>query len=318
MADCAPPVVGAEVEKPGAGRSVGALERGVAMPFHPAAEMIPPMSDEEYADLLADIREHGQRQKIVVDAEGRVLDGRHRLRACVELGIEPHIEPYLGGDSPVEFVCSLNLRRRHLTQSQLAAIAVDLEEEIAREARERAADRRARKSSGGDSARATSGQAAANLPPRTATQKEALSSRGKAARLTGASPRNISTAKSVREADPTLHEAIKRGDTTVHAAAQKIKKAAPARKSGPEPDIERPKSKRVAWLMQSLTPRRGREREAISTLYDIEASLRAWETDRREALIQILAAHVHDAYDRDEVDNVLGELLVVIRGDELP
>ena len=56
--------------------------------IHEAAGLIPAMSDEEYESLKADIAAHGQREPLVVH-EGRVLDGRHRYRACLELGLEP-------------------------------------------------------------------------------------------------------------------------------------------------------------------------------------------------------------------------------------
>lgn len=46
-----------------------------------------------------------------------LLDGRHRLKACQELGIEPATREYTGND-PAGFVVSLNLHRRHLDEGQ--------------------------------------------------------------------------------------------------------------------------------------------------------------------------------------------------------
>jgi site-specific DNA-methyltransferase (adenine-specific) len=102
---------------------------------HPIADLIPSMSEEEYRGLIEDIKVNGLIDPIYL-FEGRILDGRHRYRACLELRIEPRFEEYQG-DSPVAFVISRNLKRRHLTESQRAALAVELLPYIEKEARER-------------------------------------------------------------------------------------------------------------------------------------------------------------------------------------
>ncbi len=92
---------------------------------HPLADLFPPMADDEYAQLVEDVREHGLREPVVL-FEGKVLDGRHRARACAEAGAELLHREY-DGDDPVGFVVSANMRRRHLTDGQRAAIAAELE-----------------------------------------------------------------------------------------------------------------------------------------------------------------------------------------------
>jgi len=102
---------------------------------HPIADLMPSMSEEEYKNLIEDINVNGLIEPIYL-FEGKILDGRHRYRACVELGIEPRFEEY-SGNSPVSFVISKNLKRRHLTESQKAALAVELLPYIEKEAKER-------------------------------------------------------------------------------------------------------------------------------------------------------------------------------------
>jgi ParB-like chromosome segregation protein Spo0J len=92
--------------------------------FHTLANIFPQVEGPEFADLVADIREHGLYDPIVM-FEGRVLDGRNRLRACKVAGVEPVFTVYTG-DDPVAFVVRINLHRRHLDESQRAMVAVKL------------------------------------------------------------------------------------------------------------------------------------------------------------------------------------------------
>ena len=46
------------------------------------------MTAEEYEGLKASIKERGQEVPILL-LNGQNLDGRHRYRACLDLGIEP-------------------------------------------------------------------------------------------------------------------------------------------------------------------------------------------------------------------------------------
>jgi hypothetical protein len=68
-----------------------------------------------------------------------VLDGRHRLRACEEAGIEPRVEEYTGND-PMGYVLTKNFKRRHLTPSQKAMALLNLNEivrQLGRQAEQR-------------------------------------------------------------------------------------------------------------------------------------------------------------------------------------
>lgn len=91
---------------------------------HTLASLFPAMEGDEYAALVANIREHGLREPIVLFGN-QVLDGWHRYSACVELGLRPQFETYAGSD-PAGYVVSLNLMRRHMTTSQRAMVAAEL------------------------------------------------------------------------------------------------------------------------------------------------------------------------------------------------
>lgn len=82
---------------------------------HPAAEAFPMMDTKRFDELKKDIQTNGQRIPVVI-CEGKILDGRNRIKACSELGIEPKIETFTG--DPWSFVWSLNGTRRDLVAEQ--------------------------------------------------------------------------------------------------------------------------------------------------------------------------------------------------------
>jgi hypothetical protein len=92
--------------------------------FHPIAEAFPLMAGVEFDALVADIKEHGLRERIV-RFEGKILDGRNRYKASLHAGAAPQFVEYTG-DDPLGFVLSANLHRRHLTEAQRAMAAAKL------------------------------------------------------------------------------------------------------------------------------------------------------------------------------------------------
>lgn len=89
---------------------------------HLATKLIPAPDEAQYQSLKDDIRKRGLLDAIEL-FDGQVIDGRSRLRACDELGIEPRFVD-IATKSPVGYVISKNLHRRHLDANQRAHIAV--------------------------------------------------------------------------------------------------------------------------------------------------------------------------------------------------
>jgi hypothetical protein len=50
----------------------------------------------ELDELAASIKANGLLQPIVIDTEGAILDGRHRLKACQKADVKPRFETYKG------------------------------------------------------------------------------------------------------------------------------------------------------------------------------------------------------------------------------
>jgi len=97
--------------------------------IHPAANIFPMMKEAEYQALKADIAENGVNVWMTF-YDGKLLDGRNRHKACVELGIiADHYSEQIDVDlipDPVAWVLSLNLHRRHITETQRAVIAAKI------------------------------------------------------------------------------------------------------------------------------------------------------------------------------------------------
>jgi ParB family chromosome partitioning protein len=92
-------------------------------------QVMPPLTDEEYEALKADIAERGVQVPVEYDEEGNILDGYHRVRACLELGITDWpkiVRRGLTEKQKVEHALVLNLHRRHLTRDQRRELVAKL------------------------------------------------------------------------------------------------------------------------------------------------------------------------------------------------
>lgn len=160
------------------------------MNFHPLASLFPLIEGQAFSDLCDDILKHGIREPIWV-FEGQVLDGRNRWRAANALQIECPTKVYEGSD-PAAFVVSLNLHRRHLSESQRGMVAAKLETlEHGRPGKD------------------------ANL--------HVSVSRSDAADMLNVSPRTVATAAKVRnEAPSAVAQAVEQGSVSLNLAAQVV------------------------------------------------------------------------------------------------
>lgn len=172
---------------------------------HPAAELFPLLDGEAFESFKKDIAENGLLEPIWLYDE-QILDGRNRYRACTELGIEPQFRQYTGA-SPLSFVWSINVERRHLTKSQHAAIGVEMLPLFQEEAKKRML---------------------AGVPDPTRNSEEGSQTGEAAAQvaaIVGVDRSMIYEAKAVKESDPTLFEEVKNGTVSVRGARQKIRGA---------------------------------------------------------------------------------------------
>lgn len=169
--------------------------------FHPLADLFPLIEGAAFDELVADVKANGIREPIVI-LGGKILDGRNRYRAGIAAGvIDPDAPAHDGismqrwcklfrdetGD-PLDWVLSKNLHRRHLDESQRAALGAKLE-------------------------------TLAHGGARTDQDATLHLNRAAIGKLVNVSPRTIAKASKVKsEGAPELFGAIERGEVTATVA----------------------------------------------------------------------------------------------------
>ncbi|MEI8248655.1 MAG: ParB N-terminal domain-containing protein [Lentisphaerota bacterium] len=93
--------------------------------IHEFADAFPLTEGKEFEQLKRSIEADGQQIPVIM-YQGKLLDGRNRLLACRELGRMVNYVEWHGHGTAEEMILAINLRRRHLTTGQKAAIAVKL------------------------------------------------------------------------------------------------------------------------------------------------------------------------------------------------
>lgn len=175
-------------------------------PEHEAAALFPLLEGADLQELAADIAERGLLEPITL-LGGAVLDGRNRLRACALAKVEPRFTDWAGTGSPLAWVISKNVKRRHLTPSQRATVAVESLPMFEREAKER---QRAH-------AGTAPGKAAGSNTPSTigGSVSEKGEATAHAAKAAGASRAYVADAKAIQEDDPKAFAEVKAGKRTI-------------------------------------------------------------------------------------------------------
>jgi ParB-like nuclease domain len=163
---------------------------------HQLAALFPELPSEELTLLARDIKARGQLEPIIV-YKGLILDGRNRYRACQIAGVKPKIEEFnekAAKGSAEDFVLSRNLRRRHLSMGQKAAVALDWSEQ-----RELNPD-----------------------PEKTKTSGRPKGTLSEAAKCIGINEQRVFEVRQIRDANPRLYKEVKEGRRSLTSALTEI------------------------------------------------------------------------------------------------
>jgi ParB-like nuclease domain len=189
---------------------------------HPLATLFPELAPDELAELASDIKARGQLEPIIL-YKGRILDGRNRYRACQIAGVKPQTEDFdakATKRTPEELVLSRNLRRRHLTVGQKAAIALDWSE----------------------------------LSPEPERNKERGRPKGtlsKVAKKIGINEQRVFEVRQIRGVNPSLYQDVKAGRCSLNSALAKVRLSNETRSQGSDVEKYEPKYQEPDWGAQN-------------------------------------------------------------------
>ncbi len=169
---------------------------------HPS-HLIPDMRPNEWQDFYTDISLRGIKVPLEILADGTVLDGKHRLRAAIQLGMieVPVVDAPLNDDSPEAYMLKAAVLRRHLTDDQRAIIAALWKEENKKQ---------------GERTDLTS-------PPRCGEVKQSHPTQAKTQELFKVSKQKLDRATYVQKRDPDLANKVHRGDIALSNAYRQVK-----------------------------------------------------------------------------------------------
>jgi hypothetical protein len=208
---------------------------------HPVAAMFPLLEGNEYEEFRETMKLWGQQKPIIVQGD-LLLDGRNRLRACLDLGIKPRVEQYNGPPDVVPYIAIANFARRDLTDQQRGAIAAKIElwRIINDNAEEQDEARRAQGHHGAEGGRGHKKPSDLKSDPRVSGRdlatKNARSTVGRIAESAKISRHQAAQTVAVAKAAPDLLEQVAKGTAKLKDAHAKVKSAKtaqpPARKPG--------------------------------------------------------------------------------------
>lgn len=201
--------------------------------------IFPEMQEEDYQRLVNDIKTNGFDAKHPIYLfEGNVLDGWNRQRACTELNITPAYRQYEGtNEDALMFVLRTN-KRRNLTSSQWAAIAVEADDiiDVIKEETEKARREKIsqRENVANQYSEKKEVQTVQLIEPSAKDNSQLATS--KIAETFNTNRTYISEAAKLKETKPEIFEAVKRGEKTITEVKKEEKKE--ARKQLIEQQIE--------------------------------------------------------------------------------
>ena len=183
--------------------------------------IFPEAGAEDFSRLLADMEKNGFDAAMPVTLyQGAILDGWNRHRAAVQLGITPQTTVFLGDDTAaVNYTLRTN-KRRNLSSSQWAAVAVEADELLTSIRAAVEVERRVKISEARQNGPQVDADETRQLIAQSADDQKTAH---KAAELFNTNRTYINEAAKLKESSPDAFERVKSGAATITQVKREIK-----------------------------------------------------------------------------------------------
>jgi len=210
--------------------------------IHPVAAMFPLMEGESFTQLVADIKENGLNDPIILSADGSMMiDGRNRWRACEQASVDPafkRLGKHYTELDILRFIISKNIKRRHMDAGQRGILAIALAPELEKAAKQRMC------AGGGDQVSVKAKKNRTPGEPKSAHPVRDPQVRDQLAEMFGVGHTTMSQAKTVVETSPQIASEVANGTKSLNEAYKEVRK---------KPKSSEPKQSKKAAMLELKT-----------------------------------------------------------------
>jgi DNA modification methylase len=184
----------------------------VDLKLHPSCDFLP-LSPHAYETILKSIEQNGVLYPPAVAADGRVIDGRYRLRAAQELSLTmlPVLNIDIKGDSVVDWVFHIKYDREHLTEGDRLVLAHQYQQRLSGEYKKIRATKMT-------TARLTKTKATVKRHSAKPKAESKLDSRKEAAKKFDVTTRKLNAVNTLAKEKPDLYAKVTTGEMKIEAA----------------------------------------------------------------------------------------------------
>ena len=175
--------------------------------------LIPPLADEEYSQLEANLKKDGCRDPLVT-WQGIIVDGHNRFEICTRhgIGFEQIRKHFADRSEAIEWIIRNQFGRRNLSAFQRTELALRLEESIRARAK----------------ANMLKGTNQHSPKQNSAEASQHIETREEIAKLAGVSRDTVDKVKQIKKsATPEIKEALAKGEISINKAHQTVKTPKP-------------------------------------------------------------------------------------------